>query len=118
MSEPALDFDAVTQNHDEIERWVRQRGGRPAIERRTDSEHRLTLRFPERDQDVVLVDWESFFTRFDAQSLAFAYDTNPDPEPREDAYAFVDESRAAAVEGGPSDQETLDHHRDEPPFDR
>lgn len=141
-------FDTVTTNREEIERWVRDRSGRPVDP--PGEEGRLGIRFPGEDEEGEPMEWDTFFERFDEAGLAFAYDSNAGESLPGEACAFVERERAEAIESEPPaesgagdtpervgqadsepeadqrstvrttdarDQENVDNHRDEPPFE-
>jgi len=69
-----------TTDHDEIRRWVEERGGRPAHVKGTggkDDAGLLRIEFPgyddEDDSDVEPIEWDEFFRKFDESRLAFLY---------------------------------------------
>ena len=68
----------VTTNHDEIRRWVEERGGQPArvkdTERR-DSPGLLRIDYPGYSGGDTLeaISWDEFFQGFDENNLAFLY---------------------------------------------
>ena len=68
----------VTTNHDEIRRWVEERGGHPA--RVKDTERRgspglLRIDYPGYSGKDTLekISWDEFFEGFDKNNLAFLY---------------------------------------------
>jgi hypothetical protein len=68
----------VTTDHDEIRRWVEERGGRPAGVKGTvrgDDVGILRIDFPGQgeDEDLEPISWEDFFRKFDENNLAFLY---------------------------------------------
>jgi hypothetical protein len=68
----------TTTDHDEIRRWVEERGGRPARVRATGSEDDpgiLRIDYPGRGDDEALeeISWEDFFEAFEENNLAFLY---------------------------------------------
>lgn len=67
----------VTTNHDEIERWVEERNGQPAIVKGTESGGSALLRidYPGYSGEETLepISWEEFFRIFDENKLAFLY---------------------------------------------
>jgi hypothetical protein len=69
----------VTTDHDEIRRWVEERGGRPAIVKATggkgDDAGILRIDFPGFSGQGTLepISWEEFFEKFDREGLAFVY---------------------------------------------
>jgi hypothetical protein len=71
----------VTTDHDEIRRWVEERGGRPARVRGTGSNGdpgilRIDFDEPGGDDDEQLeeIDWNEWFRAFDENRLAFLYE--------------------------------------------
>lgn len=139
-------YEHVTHNHEEIRRWVRQRGGRPAKRRDApdaDAGDVLAVSFPDTDDESLdPIEWEEFFERFESGGLAFAHGAGADGS--EPDFALVDreeaedagdgrpaveerrtgageesresESRAEAREREAMDEANADGHRDEPPF--
>jgi hypothetical protein len=69
----------VTTNHETVERWVEERGGKPA--RRRDAEFpedTLTIAFTQ-SEGVEAISWKEFFAYFDEHGLGFFYDElNPE----------------------------------------
>jgi hypothetical protein len=69
----------VTTDHDEIRRWVEERGGRPAVVKATrgkgDDVGILRIDFPGFSGEGTLepISWEEFFEKFDREGLAFVY---------------------------------------------
>ena len=69
----------TTRDHDEIRRWVEERGGTPASVRGTaagdDAAGILRIDFPGRgeDQELEHVSWDEFFAKFDESDLTFLY---------------------------------------------
>lgn len=108
---PERSYDSVTTTHEEIRRWVRQRGGRPVSEKSTGSERRLAFRFPGDDAtDGRQLEWSEFFDRFDGRDLAFAYTTEDDSETTAAACALVDTEGDEEIETGttPPERERRD----------
>ncbi|HEX7082349.1 MAG TPA: hypothetical protein VF329_15175 [Gammaproteobacteria bacterium] len=69
-----------TTDHDEIRKWVEERGGRPAHVKGTGDEGDaglLRITFPgyddEDDEDIEPIEWEDFFRKFDEKKLSFLY---------------------------------------------
>lgn len=65
----------VTTDHDEIRRWVEQRGGRPARVRGTGSQKDpglLRIDFPgySGEDSLEEISWDEFFQKFDSNQLA------------------------------------------------
>jgi hypothetical protein len=68
----------VTTNHDEIRRWVEERGGRPARVKGTGDDESpgvLRIDYPGFSGEETLepITWEEFFKAFDENNLAFLY---------------------------------------------
>jgi hypothetical protein len=70
----------TTTDHEEIRRWVEQRGGRPARVKGTGGEDAGLLRidFGEDDESLETIDWEEWFETFDGSGLAFLYEDEPE----------------------------------------
>lgn len=65
----------VLTERDEIQRWVEERGGRPAAVKRTasaDDPGILRIDFPgySGDQSLEEIEWDEFFDKFEEQGLA------------------------------------------------
>jgi hypothetical protein len=77
----------VTTDHDEIQRWVEERGGKPATVKRTEKGGEpgvLRIDFPGYSGEGTLeeISWEDFFEKFEESKLAFVYqDTTADGQP-------------------------------------
>ena len=67
----------VTTDHEEIRRWVEERGGNPAVVKGTESGDSALLRidYPGFSGEGKLepIEWEEFFEIFDDNNLAFLY---------------------------------------------
>ena len=67
----------TTTNHDEIRRWVEERGGHPAQVKGTEKRGSALLRidYPGYSGEDTLeqISWEDFFEIFDENNLAFLY---------------------------------------------
>lgn len=67
----------VTTDHEEIRRWVEERGGNPAVVKGTESRGSALLRidYPGFSGEGTLepIEWEEFFEIFDENKLAFLY---------------------------------------------
>lgn len=68
----------TTTNHEEIKKWVEQRGGKPAIVEGTENNESgagvLRIQFSEQSSDRLKeIDWDTFFQTFDKSGLAFLY---------------------------------------------
>ena len=69
-----------TTDHDEIRKWVEERGGTPAHVRKTgddDDPGILRISFPGYDDDddanLEPIEWNEFFRKFDDNELSFLY---------------------------------------------
>lgn len=65
-----------TTNHDEIRRWVEERGGQPSTVKGTakGGEEAGLLRIAFTDDDSLeAISWDEFFTKFEQSRLAFLY---------------------------------------------
>jgi hypothetical protein len=67
----------VTTDHDEIQRWVEERGGKPACVRGTGGRGDtglLRIDFPDGPEAKLQpISWEDFFEKFEENNLAFLY---------------------------------------------
>jgi anaerobic selenocysteine-containing dehydrogenase len=67
----------TTTNHDEIKKWVEERGGKPAIVKGTEKGDSALLRidYPGYSGEDTLeaIEWDEFFEIFDENKLAFLY---------------------------------------------
>lgn len=70
----------TTTNHDEIRRWVEERGGRPVRVSQTGDGGDpgiLRIEYPgvgdEADASLEPISWEEFFDKFEESQLAFLY---------------------------------------------
>jgi hypothetical protein len=67
----------ATIEHDEIQKWVEQRGGRPSRVKRTagkgDEGGILRIDFGEPEESLEEISWDEFFEVFDDRELAFLY---------------------------------------------
>ena len=93
----------TTTNHQEIKRWVEQRGGYPARVKGTDAEGgsgRLVIDYPgySGTQTLERISWEEFFEGFEENNLAFLYqdETSSGGESR---FSKLIERTAAAGKG-------------------
>jgi hypothetical protein len=62
----------TTTNHDEIRRWVEERGGHPAKVKGTEV---LRIDYPgfSGEESLEEISWDEFFPEFDKNDLAFLY---------------------------------------------
>ena len=68
----------TTTNHEEIRRWVEERGGHPARVKNTESKNSpglLRIDYPgySGSDSLEAISWDEFFTGFDENNLAFLY---------------------------------------------
>jgi hypothetical protein len=68
----------VTTDHEEIRRWVEERGGSPAAVKRTSADGEpgiLRIDFPGYTGEGTLehIPWDDWFRKFDENKLAFLY---------------------------------------------
>ena len=66
----------TTTNHDEIRRWVEERGGRPAAVRDTGGDGDagiLRIDFGDQDEGLEEISWDEFFDAFEENDLAFLH---------------------------------------------
>ena len=68
----------ITTNHEEIQKWVEQRGGRPARVKGTEQKNTsgvLRIDYPgfSGEETLEVITWEEFFEGFEANNLAFLY---------------------------------------------
>ena len=68
----------TTTDHDEIRRWVEERGGQPARVRDTgdgDDPGILRIDFPGvgEDDELERISWDDWFAAFEENGLAFLY---------------------------------------------
>ena len=76
----------TTTSHDEIRKWVEQRGGHPAVvsatESRTGNGGLLRIDYDEpggnNDSRLHRMTWDEFFKIFDRNNLAFRFDPESD----------------------------------------
>lgn len=73
-SKAAKSGAATITDHDEIRRWVEERGGKPAKVAGTDG-HKgsgiLRIDFGEPEQSLTQISWDEFFEIFEDRELAF-----------------------------------------------
>jgi hypothetical protein len=68
----------VTTNHDEIKKWVEERGGHPASVKGTEKKGNaglLRIDYPgfSGEDRLEEISWEEFFDAFEKNKLAFLY---------------------------------------------
>ena len=66
-----------TTDHEEIRRWIEERGGRPSRVRGTESGDEgggiLRVDFGEPEESLEAISWEDFFDVFEDRELAFLH---------------------------------------------
>lgn len=78
LAQAAMAGESITTtNHDEIRRWVEQRGGEPARVKGTGHEEPgiLCIDFPcyAGGDELEHIPWDEFLEKFDEAGLAFVY---------------------------------------------
>jgi hypothetical protein len=71
----------TTTDHDEIRRWVEERGGRPSAVEGTGSGNDpgiLRIDFGEKEDTLEEIPWDEFFRAFDENELVFLYQDEGD----------------------------------------
>lgn len=68
----------ITTDHDQIKRWVEERGGYPAAVKATKEDGNpglLRIDFPgySGDESLQRISWEAFFDKFEEKDLAFLF---------------------------------------------
>ena len=68
----------TTTNHNEIKKWVEERGGHPARVKDTDNKDGggvLRIDYPgySGEQELEEISWDEFFETFDDRKLAFLH---------------------------------------------
>jgi hypothetical protein len=86
----------TTTNHDEIKKWVEDRGGRPAIVKGTEKGDSALLRidYPGYSGEDTLeeIEWDQFFEIFDDNKLAFLYQDSTEDGGKSRFSKFVNRS--------------------------
>lgn len=86
----------TTTNHDEIRKWVEDRGGRPAIVKGTEKGDSALLRidYPGYSGEDTLeeIEWDEFFEIFDSNKLAFLYQDSTEDGGKSRFSKFVNRS--------------------------
>lgn len=87
----------TTTNHDEIRKWVEERGGRPAIVKGTEKGDSALLRidYPGYSGADTLeeIEWDEFFKIFDDNQLAFLYQSETEDGGKSRFSKFVNRSK-------------------------
>ena len=68
----------TTTDHDEIRRWIEQRGGTPARVRGTEPGGILRIDFGEPEESLEEISWDTFFQIFEDRGLAFLHQDEAD----------------------------------------
>ena len=66
----------TTTDHQEIQHWVESRNGFPATVKNTSPDDEagiLRIGFDRQEKELEEVDWDTFFDKFETESLAFLY---------------------------------------------
>ncbi len=75
---PDEDYESkITKDHDVIQQWAQERGGKPASVKTTGSDEDagiLRINFPGfADEGLEEIDWYEWFSEFDDKDLDFLY---------------------------------------------
>ena len=68
----------ATTDHDEIRRWVEERGGTPARVQGTEPGGILRIDFGEPEESLEEISWDTFFDIFEDRRLAFLHQDEQD----------------------------------------
>lgn len=84
----------ATADHDEIKKWVEERGGYPASVAGTGGKDQpgvLRIDFPGGSDDKKLerIEWEDFFNKFDRNGLAFLFQEETSEGKKSRFFKFV-----------------------------
>ncbi len=81
-----------TTDHDEIERWIEERQGAPAIIESTWDGNTAVLKvdFGEPDNNVIEISWDEFFRIFDESDLEFLHQDERSDGTLSRAYEFAE----------------------------
>ncbi len=92
----------VTKNHDEIRKWIEERGGIPSSVRGTAGKGEeagiLRVDFPgygAGEEALKHIDWEEFFQKFDESRLSFLYQNRTKRGGKSRFFKFVRQERPA-----------------------
>ncbi|GIV97881.1 MAG: hypothetical protein KatS3mg057_2538 [Herpetosiphonaceae bacterium] len=93
----------VTTDHNQIRKWVEERGGKPATVKGTGDKGEpgvLRINFPGYGDEESLreISWEDFFEKFEEKQLAFLYQEELKSGQESRFFKFV--SRETAKEKG------------------
>lgn len=97
----------TTIDHDDIQRWAEERGGRPACVQGTGSPEdigMIRIEFPgapkSRDQKLQEITWDEFFDQFDDQGLALVYEDRTSRGAKSNFNKLVKRENARAAAAG------------------
>ncbi|NLL12416.1 MAG: hypothetical protein GX267_03330 [Fibrobacter sp.] len=85
----------VTTDHAEIRRWVEEHDGVPAsvAEKITPNENvgilRIIFKGERNPENLTVMSWDEFFTRFDQANLAFQYEKSIPGGKKSNYYKFL-----------------------------
>jgi hypothetical protein len=68
----------TTTNHEEIRKWIEERGGRPARVKSRGDGGILRVDFREPDESLEEIGWDEFFRIFEENNLAFLHQDEKD----------------------------------------
>lgn len=90
----------ITTDHEAIRSWILEQGGIPILLRDESGESEasvLSLQFSDTPLGIP-IGWNEFFTQFETEQLAFAYDPDAPREAASSTYTFVSrEKRVGAM---------------------
>jgi hypothetical protein len=85
----------VTTDHDEIRRWIEDHDGAPAsvTEKVTPNENvgilRIIFKGQKNLENLTVIGWDEFFTKFDQANLAFQYEKSIPGGKKSTFYKFL-----------------------------
>ncbi len=84
----------LTTDHQEIQKWVEARGGKPSVVRGTEDneelEGLLRIRFSDESKDnLKAIGWDKFFETFEDKKLAFLYQDKTSDNKESRFFKFV-----------------------------
>jgi hypothetical protein len=96
----------VTTDHEEIRKWVEERGGRPAAVKGTGGKKPGVLRidYPgfSGEESLEPISWEDFFQAFEENKLAFLYQEETKSGKESRFSKLIDREAASEKERGAS----------------
>jgi hypothetical protein len=63
----------TTIDHDEIKKWIMDRGGKPSVIEDNGKTEMLRVDFGENEENLKEISWEKFFDIFEKNKIAFVY---------------------------------------------